>query len=153
MQHLNENFDINKLNEEVQRGLEAAKEQMNSKEFREGIDAAKKINMDEIKKELENVKDEMEKNKIDLKEEMDNAKEGIEKAKEELKDYRELIDGMEKDGLINTKEDYSIKYKDDELYINGKKQSPEITDKYKDHFKENNTRIYKKNGRFTIDTD
>ncbi|HEX4375074.1 MAG TPA: hypothetical protein VHZ50_17340 [Puia sp.] len=153
MQHLNENFDINKLNEEVQRGLEAAKEQMNSKEFRESMDAAKKINMDEIRKELENVKDEMEKNKIDLKEEMDNAKEGIEKTKEELKAYHELIDGMEKDGLINTKEDYSIEYKDDELFINGKKQSPEITDKYKDYFKENNTRIYKKNGRFTIDTD
>jgi hypothetical protein len=153
MQHLNENIDINKINEEVQGGLKAAKEQMNSKEFHESMDAAKKINMDEVRKELENVKEEMEKNKFDLKEQMDNAKEGIEKAKEELKDYRELIDGLEKDGLINTKEDYSIKYKDDELYFNGKKQSLEITEKYKSYFKENNTRIYKKNGRFTIDTD
>jgi chromosome segregation ATPase len=153
MQHLNENIDINKINEEVHRGLEAAKEQMNSKEFRESMDAAKKINMDEVSKALKNVKEEMEKNKFDLNEQMDNAKEGIEKAKEELKDYRELIDGLEKDGLINTKEDYSIKYKDDELYLNGKKQSPEITEKYKGYFKENNTRIYKKNGRFTIDTD
>jgi chromosome segregation ATPase len=153
MRHLDEYVDADKINEEVQRGLEAAKKQMNSKEFRESMDAAIKINMDEVRKELENVKEEMEKNKVDLKEQMDNAKQGIEKAKEELKDYRELIDGLEKDGLINTKEDYSIKYKDDELYINGKKQSPEITDKYKGYFKENNTRIYKKNGRFTIDTD
>jgi hypothetical protein len=153
MQHLNENIDINTINEEVQRGLKAAKEQIDSKEFRESMNAAKKINMDEVRKELENVKEEMEKNKFGLKEQMDNAKEGIEQPKAELKDYRELIDGLEKDGLINTKEDYSIKYKDDELYINGKKQSPEITDKYKSYFKENNTRIYKKNGRFTIDTD
>jgi hypothetical protein len=153
MRHLDEYVDADKINEEVQRGLQAAKEQMNSKEFRESIDAAKKINMDEVRKELENVKEEMEKNKINLKEQMDNAKERIEKAKEELKDYRELIDDLEKDGLINTKEDYNIKYKDDELYINGKKQSPEITAKYKSYFKENNTRIYKKNGRFTVDTD
>ena len=134
-------------------GLEAAKEQMNSKEFRESMDAAKKINMDEVRKELENVKDEMEKNKFYLKQQMDNATEGIKKEKEELKDYRGLINGLQKDGLINTKADYVIKYKDDELYINGKKQSPEIAAKYKGYFKENNTRIYKKNGRFTIDTD
>jgi chromosome segregation ATPase len=153
LQHVNENIDINKINEEVQRGLEAAKKQMNSKEFQENMDAAGKINMDEVRKKLENVKGETEKNKVDIKEQMDNAKEGIKKAKKELKAYRGLIDDMEKDGLINTKDDYSIEYKDDELYINGKKQSPEITDKYKDYFKENNTRIYKKNGRFTIDTD
>jgi hypothetical protein len=153
MQHVNENIDINKINEEVQRGLEAAKKQMNSKEFQESMDAAKAINMGEVKTELGNGKEELEKNNFDLKEQMDNTKEGIKKAKKELKAYRELIDDLEKDGLINTKDDYSIEYKDDELYINGKKQSPEITDKYKDYFKENNTRIYKKNGRFTIDTD
>jgi len=153
MRHLNEYLDADKLNEEVERGLQAAKEQMNSKEFRERLDAAKKINLDDLRKELGNVKNEMEKNKLDMKEQMNKAKEGIEKAKKELEGYRQLIDGLEKEGLIDTDQDYSIKYKDGELFVNGKKQSQEITDKFKGYFKENNTRIYQKNGRFTIDTD
>ncbi len=46
---------------------------------------------------------------------MEKAKEKIEKAKAEMNEYKEFVDGLEKDGLINNKEDYTIKHKDGEL--------------------------------------
>ena len=109
--------------------------------------------MEEVRKELENVKIEMEKNKVNVKEEMDKAKINIEEAKQELKAYKQLLDGLEKDGLIDTKKDYSIEYKNGELFINGQKQPQEVLNKYKGYFKHDNTKIYKENGRFNIDID
>lgn len=153
MENVKEDIDINKINEQVQRALDVAKEQLNSDEIRKSVEEAKKVNMEEIKKELENVKVEMEKNKVNVKEEMDKAKINIEEAKQELKAYKQLLDGLEKDGLIDTKKDYSIEYKNEELYINGQKQPQDVLNKYKGYFKQDNTRIYKKNGRFNIDID
>ena len=34
---------------------------------------------------------------------MEKAKVGLEKAKAEMKEYKEFVDGLEKDGLINKK--------------------------------------------------
>jgi chromosome segregation ATPase len=150
MQQVKENIDINKINDEVQKSLETVKEQMNSDAFRKSMEEIKKVDIDQIKKELENVKDEMKKNKVNIKEEIDNAKEDIKKAKEELKGYRDMLDDMEKNNLIDTKEDYSVEYKNGELFINGKKQSQEVLNKYKGYFKKDNTEISKKNGRFNI---
>jgi len=153
MQHVNEDIDLNKINEQVQRALDVAKEQLNSDEIQKSIQNATKMNMEEVKKELENVKIEMEKNKVNVKEEMAKAKIQIEEAKQELKAYKQLLDGLEKDGLINAKKDYSIEYKNGELFINGQKQPQDVLNKYKGYFKHDNTKIYKENGRFNIDID
>jgi len=64
-----------------------------------------------------------------------------------------MLDEMEKDGLINSKEDYDIEYKEGNLYINDQKQPQEVLNKYKEYFKKDNTRIYKKNGGFNISID
>ena len=103
------------------------------------------IDMKEIKKDLENARLEIEKskweiNKIDMNKIMDEAKDGIEKAKEELRQTRTMFSEMEKDGLVSAKDGFTIEYKDKELYINGRKQPENVTDKYrkyfsKDHFK------------------
>jgi Asp-tRNA(Asn)/Glu-tRNA(Gln) amidotransferase A subunit family amidase len=119
---------------------------------------AQKHSKEEVKKELENAKkelarakEEMKHQKIDMKKELDHAKVGIDKAKAELKDYQEMIYDMEKDGLLNTKEDYSIEYKDGDLFINDKKQSQAVADKYKKYFKQKKIAIKKVDGEMKID--
>ena len=49
-----------------------------------------------------------------------------------------LIDGLNKDGLIDSKKPYTVQVKEGELYINNKKQPIEVSDKFRKHFKSNN---------------
>lgn len=97
-----------------------------------------KIDWDKINRELETVKRtdfskieaDLQKIKPEIEKSMKEAHENIEKAKQELKTYKSLIDGLDKDGLINKKEAYTIEYKSGELTINGKKQPAEVVNKY-----------------------
>jgi chromosome segregation ATPase len=153
VQQARENIDFNKIEKDIQQSLEEVKKQLNSEEFRKSLDAAKHIDMTKIKESLSHARLEMEMNKVDIKEEMHKAKEEIKKAKEELKGYREMLDEMEDAGLIDTNEDYSIEYKNGDLYINNQKQSQDVLSKYRKYFEKDNSRIYKKNGRFNINID
>ncbi len=118
------------------------------------IEKVKEIDMKQVEKELEKVKEEMNNLKPTLEKELGKAKAEIEKAKEELKEYKEFVNGLENDGLINKKEGYSLKHKDGELFINGKKASAETYNKYK-HFLENHRKfsIRKDDDDFDMDTD
>jgi len=77
-----------------------------------------------MEKELKNIGPEIEKS-------LKDAKVEIEKAKVELKEYKGFVDGLEKDGLISKKDGYKVKHKDGELFINGKKQSSDVYNKYR----------------------
>ena len=66
----------------------------------------------------------------------------IEKAKAEMKEYKGFVDGLEKDGLINKKEGYTIQHRNGELIINGKKQPADVYNKYRT--------FLKKHEKFTI---
>jgi len=153
MQQAEKNIDFKKMQEDIERSVAEAKENLNSEEFKRSIEEASKIDMSQIRRELENAKLEIEKNKVNIKDEMNKAKEEIKNAKEELKAWQQMLDEMEKDGLINTKEDYEIEYKEGNLYINNQKQPQEVQNKYKAYFKKDNTHIYKKNGGFNISID
>jgi chromosome segregation ATPase len=153
MQQAEKNIDFKKMQADIERSIAEAKAHLNSDEFKKEIEEVKKIDMSQIKRELENARLEFEKNKVNMKEEMGKAKEEIKKAKEELKGYRQMLDEMEKEGLVNTKEDYEIEYTGAALYINHRKQPENIFNKYKDYFREDGTRIYKKNGRLNISID
>ena len=153
MQHLEENIDFKKMQADIDKSLAKEKEYLSSDGFKKEIEAAGKVDMDQVKKSVDDAMEEMKKNKIDLKEEMANAKEEMQHAKEELVAFREMLGKMEKDGLIDKKGDYTIEYDNNELYINHVKQSQDITVKYKGYFKKDGTRIYKKSGRFNINID
>lgn len=119
-----------------------------------------KLNMKEVQEELEkskaDIKKAMEKldeEKFDMKENMDHAWRGIDKAKEEFKGYQEMIYSMEKEGLLSTKNDYTIKYKDGHLTVNGKKQPQEVLDRYKKYFSHEEVTIRKEDGDMDIDFD
>lgn len=166
--------------EEVQRHLDETMKKLDEQKINEKVDAAiKKINWDklnseinesvakidkekmmEVRKEMEKVKLDLEKQKqnmrfsaprIDMKKirvetekAMRNAKISMQKAKEELQNLRAFTDALQSDGLIDKSKPYKIDVKEGELYINGTKQPKEINEKYKRYYKKEN---------FTINTN
>jgi hypothetical protein len=134
-------IDVAKIQKEVQESLakvdwEKAKEEMNK---------VKDIDMKQVEKEMEKVKVEMKDLGPQIEKEMEKAKVEIEKAKGEIKEYKEFVNGLESDGLINKKEGYSLEHKDGELFINGKKASEQTYNKYRS--------FLDKHKKFTIKKD
>lgn len=131
-------IDMSKMKLDIEKELKNVRKNINSEEMKKSMEEIKKINFDELKKEMENLKKEMELNKDHFKVEMDKAKLEMLKAKKGLSEIKEMTTEMEKDGLINKKESNTIEFKNKELLINGKKQSPEVTEKYRKYFKGDN---------------
>ncbi|MFT3681543.1 MAG: hypothetical protein QM791_14830 [Ferruginibacter sp.] len=131
--------DWKKINTELKASLEAARKEMDN------------IKLEEVNKELEKAKAEVEKSKealkaIDFDKIMADAATGITAASEELKQTKVMFNEMEKDGLINRKEGFSIEYRNKTLYINGKKQNEATTEKYRRY-------IHGDDFKITIDKD
>jgi hypothetical protein len=119
--------DIAKIREEVKESLT----KVDWEKMKAEIDRAKDIDMKQVEKEMEKVKEEMKNLRPKIEKEMEKAKVEIEKAKVEIKEYKEFVNGLENDGLINKKEGYTLKHKDGELLINGKKASEQTYTKYR----------------------
>jgi len=109
--------------------------------------------MADAKKQMQKAEEDLKHQKFNFKKDLDKAKTDIDHAKEELKSYQEMIYDMEKDGLLDTKDDYSVEYKDGDLFVNGKKQPQEVTDKYKKYFKQDHVTIKKENGHININNN
>jgi chromosome segregation ATPase len=136
--------DVNKALEEVK--IELSKELAEIKELdTEDVNKA----MEEVKIELKRAEEELKSDNIDLKKELDKAKSHIEEAKKELRGYQEMIYSMEKEGLLDTRKDYKIIYRDGSIYLNDKKQTDAVTAKYRMYLKDGIT-IKKEDGRFDI---
>jgi Asp-tRNA(Asn)/Glu-tRNA(Gln) amidotransferase A subunit family amidase len=145
-------IDLEKMMADISSSLKDVNLELKSSEIEKAMQEAKKeiekakleikeVDREAIKKELEKAKLEIDKikpeiDKIDMDKIINEARAGIDKAKEELKLTREMFTEMEKDGLINSKEGFTVEYKDKSLYIDGKKQSEKITDKYRKYFKQ-----------------
>lgn len=153
-------IDKEKIKQDIQKSGKELEEKLEKKEWRSEMEEVKKINLDEINKEMEKVhkelskmKEDLKTEKFDMKETMGKAQIEIENAKEELRGYQEMIYAMEQDDLLNTKKDYLIEYKNGELSINGKKQSFDVTNKYKKYFKKDAISIRKEKGEIEIEQD
>lgn len=147
--------DMKKLHEELAKiGPEIQKEMAKVKIDMEKIGPELEKEMKKVKEEMERIQPQIEKEMANAKIEMGKAKVEIEKAKAEIKEYKEFVDGLDRDGLINKKENYTINYKDGELTINGKKASADVTSKYKSFLdKHKKFRIEKSDDDFDIDMD
>lgn len=145
------NVDSKKMEAEIQRAMEESRKAMSElknvdmDKFKEELERSKeqlKKQQWQMKEEIENAKKNMKINmEKDLREELENAKEDIARAKEELQGYKSMLREMENEGLLSTKENYTVEYKDGELSINGKKQPDSVTDKYKHYFRKDNITI------------
>ena len=122
--------------------------------MKEDMDKVKKVDWENVEKEMSKAKEEMEKIGPKIEKEMEKTKVELQNAKEEMKEYKSFVDGLEKDGLIKKSEGYSLRHKDGELFINGKKASNETYLKYKDFLEKHKTfRIEKSDDDFNIDVD
>lgn len=158
--------DFDKFKEEMaeaMKGIDLSKLELEFKEsmnkidmdkLKQELEKVKNIDMKEIEEELRKVKEEMNELGPRLEKDLEKAKTEIEKAKVELKEYKTFVDGLDKDGLINKKETYTLKHEDGELYINGKKASQEVYNKYRVFLeKHKKFSIKKDDDDFDIDMD
>lgn len=134
VEHVNVSEEVEKALKEARVGMEKAKKEINE------------VDTKSISKDLEKARQEIEKSKleiskIDFSKIMSEAREGIDKAKEELRQIKAMFIEMEKDGLIDSKKGFKIEYKNKDLYIDGKKQSEEVTNKYRHYFKDDHFKI------------
>ncbi len=145
--------DMQKINREVQEALKEVNAERICEQVQKELKAVdmasiqkelasvKKINMEEIAKELEKVKEEMARNKIDMKEQFKKAGEEMKKAKEQLQLMKEGLNELEKDGLMKKGEKVNIEFKNGIMLLNGKEQTPEVSAKYKKYFGEGDFRM------------
>jgi hypothetical protein len=127
-------IEWDKMNSEVKLSLQDAKKEID------------KIKMDDIKKQMEVAKQELQKSKSEIEkinfgEIMKNASKEIAKAKDELRLTKAMFNEMEKDGLIDQREGFSIEFKDKKLFINGKQQSESTRNKYQKYIKGDSFKI------------
>ena len=143
-------FDGAKIQKEVQESMQKIEWDKMKTEF----DKVKEIDMKKMQLDMEKMQAELSKIGPEIEKSMEKAKVEIEKAKAEMKEYNEFVDGLEKDGLLNRKEGYTIKHKDGELFINDKKASDATYKKYKT-FLDNHKKftIEKSDDDFNIDID
>jgi hypothetical protein len=81
----------------------------------------------EAQKESDKVKEQLKVEKFNFSKEMEKAKVELDNTRKELKGYQDMIYSMEKAGLLDTRSPYSIEFKNDELFINGR---PKTTRRY-----------------------
>jgi bla regulator protein BlaR1 len=127
--------DWKKIKEEIHTALREVDVKMSKEEREEMEKEIAKARKDIEKVKLENSVN-LEKIKTSVKKGMESARTGIEKAKTDLTRLKEFTQALEKDGLIDSKKGYVIEVKKGELYLNGVKQSKEISDKYRPYFKD-----------------
>ena len=147
-------LDPEKIRKETEASIKSIDWEKMQKELQESLKELQEVELPKIKlemdKEMKNLKLEMEKTKGQLKIDSEKIKKelkgsmeetmktmelSMEKAKTGLKELKNMTVEMEKDGLIKKGENAKIKFKDGELFINGEKQSKEVTDKYRHYFK------------------
>ena len=139
-------LDFGKMQKELQESMAKVDWEKMKKE----MDEVKKFNMGKLDEEMTQLKKEME----NLGPQMEKAKEEMEKAKAEMKEYKGFVDDLDRDGLIKKSETYTLKHRDGELIINGKKASNETYLKYRAFLEKHpKFEIKKSEADFNIDVD
>ena len=123
-------------------------------ELKKAEEELKKVDLKKLEIDMKKLEEEMKSLGPKIEKELEKAQVGIEKAKQEMEEYKEFVDGLQQDGLINKKEDYTIQLKNGELIINGKKQPAEVYSKYRKFLEKHKSFTIEKNDDdFNIDID
>lgn len=142
--------DMVKIQKEVKESLA----KVDWEEMKDEIAKVKNIDMKKMEADMKKLSVEMKELGPKMEKEMQKAKVEIEKAKVTLKEYKGFVDGLEKDGLINRKEGYTLQHKDGELFINGKKATDQTYSKYRSFLdKHKKFNIDKNDDDFDLDID
>ena len=142
--------DFEKIQKEVQESMS----KIDWDKMKTDMQRMKEVDMKKLDEDMKKMREEMKDLGPKLEKEMANARVEIEKAKAEIKEYKGFVDGLEKDGLISKKEGYTLKHKDGELLINGKKAPAQVYDKYRNFLdKHKKFNIEKTDDDFDMDLD
>ncbi|WP_343667798.1 M56 family metallopeptidase [Chitinophaga sp.] len=118
-------------------GIESARAAMNSQEFKEAMEKGRQEAAKAMKESREQMALAMATAKAEMKKKHIAESKYREDAVHAKADgqYKEMIDKMAADKLIDASKGYTIQKKDGDLYINDVKQSAEVADKYKSYLK------------------
>ena len=145
-------MDINL--EKMEKEMKMSMEKVDWDKMKKELDEVKNINMEKMGPEMKKMEEQLSKIGPQIKEELEKAKVHLEKAKAEMQEYKEFVDGLENDGLINKKENYTITHKNGELTVNGKKVSEQVSTKYRKFLEKHKSfTIIKEDDDFNIDLD
>lgn len=125
-----EQMNWDSVHEEIRRELEIVKKNSNSNELQKAIHKAKL----DMAKAMHTVQ--MEIRKAQLEASSNHRKTTMAAGAQAEKDDRQLqafTDALKKDGLLGDNKQYKIERKENDLYINGVKQSREVADKYRQY--------------------
>lgn len=143
-------LDVASIRKEVQESLA----RLDWDKMKVEMQQMKEVDMKKLDEEMKKLGEEMKELGPKLEKEMQKAKVEIEKAKVEIKEYKAFVDGLDNDGLISKKDGYTLKHKDGELLINGKKASEQTYNKYRNFLeKHKKFNIGKSDDDFDIDMD
>jgi len=149
--------------EKAERDMKKAMEEMdktiNMQELMLAKDEAfRSSEMEKLQKELElsqlNLQHDLAKMDLDLSrlgDELKDAQLNLEHAEVEMKNLKSFIDELKKDGLIKKGKEYDIKIENGVLFIDGKKQPDDVTDKYRKN--EKYRKFFEKDNNFSIKSD
>lgn len=124
--------DMEKIQQEVDQSLKEAQQKI------------LKIDKEKLQIEMKQLQNKFKSSEMkkQIEESMKGARIQMDKAGKELTQLKEFTDALQKDGLIDKDKRFSIEWKNGgDLYINGKKQPKEISEKYKKYYKEDGYRI------------
>jgi len=144
--------DHEKIAREVEASLAKIDWKKMQSELQQSTEKIKEVDMMKLKDDLKKMKADLSKQNFDVKinaekikesvaKAMEGAKVSMEKAKVEIQQMKEFTNELQKDGLIDKKKNQKIEVKDGELYIDDKKQSKEVSDKYRKYYKKSNYSI------------
>lgn len=144
--------DFDKIEAEAQESMKKIDWEKMSDEMKEEVMAAQKINLEEVKRQMQKAKAEMERQKMHIKidaskmnkqvkEAMLNAKRAMENAKLEIRNVKDFTDELAKDKLIDKSKAFKVEVRDGQLFIDGIKQSQEVSDKYKKYYRKSSFTI------------
>jgi Na+/phosphate symporter len=140
--------------EKIKKEIESSLAKIDWDKMKAELERVKEIDMEKLGLDMKKMEDELSRIGPEIEKSLEKAKVEIEKAKEEMKEYNEFVNDLEKDGLLNRKQGYSIKHKDRELFINGKKASDATYNKYRSFLdKHKKITIEKTDDDFDINVD
>jgi len=120
-------LDIAKIQKEIQESMS----KVDWDKMKEEMQQLKEVDMKKPDEDMKKLQEEMKELGPKMEKELVKAREEIEKAKKQIKEFKGFVDDLEKDGLISKKEGYTLKHRDGELFINGKKAADKTYNKYR----------------------
>ena len=161
------NIDFDAINENVNESMQDAQKEIDGVDWnaiKAEIDQAmaevdkelkdehtKKIIKDNVHEKLEEAKRKLQQAKAQIaRKEAEVQAKAARKHKDDNSNFENMLNQMQKEGLINRSDKYTVKKEDGELYINGQKQSKDVYSRYSSYLKGDEISIKGSKGSLSI---